>query len=363
MYATTPPARAAYQSIGLAAAVIRFGLRLIQGLCLGGEYGGAITYVAEHIEDAKRGYYTGWLQTSPTLGIVVSLATIIGIRTYLGVEAFNDWGWRLPFLLSFFLVAVALYIRVRLQETPLYTRLKAAGKASLSPFKDSLGNGHNWGLILLALFGATAGQAVVWYQAQFQARVYLEGTLKVDFVTGDLIMICVLLLGTPFFLVFGALSDRIGRKPIIMAGCLLAAVTYYPIYLLMGQVTSSPILEFVLIFIQMIYVTMVYGPIAAFLVEFFPARIRYTSLSLPYHLGNGEFGGWLPFISTAIGAATGNPLLAIVYPNTVAAVTFVIGTLFVRETRGTRIWDEVGGEAPDIASAPGVSSTRTAPAI
>src|SRR5919205_2732224 len=222
----------------------------------------------------------------------------------MGQQAFADWGWRLPFLLSAALVAVALFIRVRLQETPLFRRLKSAGKASTSPVKDSLGSGRNWGMILLALFGATAGQAVVWYQGQFQARTFLLSTVKLDPVTTDVVMIVALLLGTPFFLVFGALSDRIGRKPIILAGCLLAAVTYFPIYLLMQQAGTNAVLQCVLVFIQMVYVTMVYGPIAAFLVEFFPAKVRYTSLSIPYHLGNGEFGGWLPFIATAIGAAT-----------------------------------------------------------
>src|SRR5690348_7153608 len=351
-----------YATWGIAAPIVLIGLRLVQGLALGGEYGGAAIYVAEHAPDNRRGYYTSWIQTTATVGLVLALAIILICRVSMGPETFAAWGWRVPFLLSFFLVAAALYIRVRLQETPLFTRLKASGKASVSPVKDSLGSSRNWGLILLALFGATAGQAVVWYQGQFQARSYLEGTLKVDFVTGDLIMIIALLLGTPFFLVFGALSDRIGRKPIIMAGCLLAAITYYPIYVLMGQVTASPVLEGLLIFIQMIYVTMVYGPIAAFLVEFFPAKIRYTSLSIPYHLGNGEFGGWLPFIATAIAAATGNPLLALVYPIVVAAVTFIIGTLFIRETRGTRIWDEVGGEAPEAAEAGTVTGARIAPA-
>jgi MFS family permease len=352
-----------YAQIGVLAPAILVLLRLAQGLALGGEYGGAAIYVAEHAPDNRRGYWTSWIQTTATVGLILALIVILVCRVGMGNETFAAWGWRVPFLLSFFLVAIALYIRVRLQETPLFTRLKASGKASASPVKDSLGSGRNWGLILLALFGATAGQAVVWYQGQFQARSYLEGTLKVDFVTGDLIMIVALLLGTPGFLIFGALSDRIGRKPIIMAGCLLAAVTYYPIYLLMGQVTGSPILEGVLIWIQMVYVTMVYGPIAAFLVEYFPAKIRYTSLSIPYHLGNGEFGGWLPFIATAIAAATGNPLLALIYPIAVAAVTFIIGTLFIRETRGTRIWDEVGGEAPGIASAAAVTGARPAPAV
>ena len=351
-----------YAQIGVLAPTILVLLRLAQGLALGGEYGGAAIYVAEHAPDQRRGYWTAWIQTTATIGLILALVVILVCRVSFGPQTFAAWGWRVPFLLSALLVAIALYIRVRLRETPLFSRLKAAGKASLSPVKDSLGSSRNWGLIALALFGATAGQAVVWYQGQFQARSYLEGTLKVDFVTGDLIMIIALLLGTPFFLVFGALSDRIGRKPIILAGCLLAALTYYPIYLLMGQVTGSPLLEGVLIWIQMLYVTMVYGPIAAFLVEFFPAKIRYTSLSVPYHLGNGEFGGWLPFIATAIAAATGNPLLALVYPIGVALVTFIVGALFIRETKGVRIWDEVGGQAPDLESSP-APATRTAPAI
>ncbi|MBV9598260.1 MAG: MFS transporter, partial [Chloroflexi bacterium] len=295
-------------------------------------------------------------------GLVLALIVTLICRLVLGNEAFAAWGWRVPFLLSFFLVAIALAVRARLQETPLFTRLKAAGNSSASPVKDSLGNGRNWGLILLVLFGATAGQAVVWYQGQFQARVYIEGPLKVDPVTGDVIMIVAMLLGAPLFLLFGALSDRIGRKPIIMGGCLLAALTYFPIYVLMGQVASSPFLLGVLVWIQMIYVTMVYGPIAAFLVEFFPARIRYTSMSLPYHLGNGWFGGWLPFIAVAITAATGNALLAIVYPIAVAAMTFVIGSLFIGETRGNRIWDEVSGAEQAVASPP-TAGAQTAPAV
>jgi MFS family permease len=349
-----------YAQIGILAPIILVALRLLQGLALGGEYGGAAIYVAEHASDNRRGYLTSWIQTTATIGLVLALVIILLFRVNMPPETFAAWGWRVPFLLSLFLVAIALYVRVRLQETPLFSRLKASGKASASPVKDSLGSGRNWGLILLALFGATAGQAVVWYQGQFQARTYIEGPLKVDFVTGDIIMIVALLLGTPFFLVFGALSDRIGRKPIIMAGCLLAAVTYYPIYVLMGQVASSPILLGVLVWIQMIYVTMVYGPIAAFLVEFFPAKIRYTSLSIPYHLGNGEFGGWLPFIAVAITAATGNPLLAIIYPIAIAAMSFVIGAIFIRETRGVRIWDEVGGEPEEAHAA---VSTQTAPAV
>ena len=352
-----------YAQIGVLAPIILVLLRLLQGLALGGEYGGAAIYVAEHAPDNRRGFFTSWIQTTATVGLILALAIILFFRVWMGADTFAAWGWRVPFLLSFFLVAVALFIRLRLQETPLFSRLKASGRASASPVKDSLGSGRNWGLILLALFGATAGQAVVWYQGQFQARTYMEGVLKVDYVTGDLIMIIALLLGCPFFLLFGALSDRIGRKPILMAGCLLAAITYYPIYLLMGQVTASPFLMGVLIWIQMVYVTMVYGPIAAFLVEFFPARIRYTSLSLPYHLGNGEFGGWLPFVAAAITAATGNPLLALVYPIGIAAMSFVVGTFLIRETRGVRIWDEVGGETAEVAQAAGATTARPAPAV
>jgi MFS family permease len=352
-----------YAQIGVLAPIILVLLRLAQGLALGGEYGGAAIYVAEHAPDHRRGFFTSWIQTTATIGLVLALAVILVCRVTMGTETFAAWGWRVPFLLSFFLVAIALFVRVRLQETPLFSRLKAAGNSSTSPVKDSLGSGRNWGLILLVLFGATAGQAVVWYQGQFQARTYIEGPLKVDYVTGDLIMIVALLLGTPFFLVFGALSDRIGRKPIILAGCLLAAITYFPIYMLMGQVADNAFLLGVLVWIQMIYVTMVYGPIAAFLVEFFPAKIRYTSLSIPYHLGNGEFGGWLPFIAVAITAATGNPLMALIYPIAVAAMTFIIGSFFLRETRGTRIWDEVGGEAQPAVSAAPAAGTQTAPAV
>jgi len=351
-----------YAQIGILAPLILLLLRLAQGLAIGGEYGGAAIYVAEHVPDNRRGYMTSWIQMTATFGLVLALIVTLVCRLVFGNEAFAAWGWRVPFLLSFFLVAIALLVRVRLQETPLFTRLKAAGNSSASPVKDSLGNGRNWGLIVLVLFGATAGQAVVWYQGQFQARVYIEGPLKVDPVTGDVIMIVAMLLGAPLFLLFGALSDRIGRKPIIMGGCLLAAITYFPIYVLMGQVASNPFLLGVLVWIQMIYVTMVYGPIAAFLVEFFPARIRYTSMSLPYHLGNGWFGGWLPFIAVAITAATGNALLALVYPIAVAVMTFVIGSLFIGETRGNRIWDEVGGEEAAVAStAP--AGAQTAPAV
>jgi MFS family permease len=341
-----------YAQIGVLAPGILVLLRLLQGLALGGEYGGAAIYVAEHASDRRRGFFTSWIQTTATVGLVLALIVILACRIAFGADTFAAWGWRVPFLLSAFLVGLALYIRVRLQETPLFSRLRAEGKSSESPVKDSLGSGRNWRLILLALFGATAGQAVVWYQGQFQARTFLESQMAkpVDFVASYTIFIVALLLGTPFFLVFGALSDRIGRKWILMGGCLLAAITYFPIYQAMAYF-ANPLnmgMEILLVFIQMIYVTMVYGPIAAFLVEFFPAKIRYTSVSLPYHLGNGEFGGWLPFIATAIAAATGNVYAALIYPIAVALMTFVIGSVFIRETKDVKIWDEVGGEAPGL---------------
>jgi MFS family permease len=351
-----------YAQIGVLAPTILVLLRLLQGLALGGEYGGAAIYVAEHAPDKRRGFLTSWIQTTATVGLVLALVVILFFRIVLGPETFAAWGWRVPFLLSAFLVAVALIIRMRLQETPLFSRLRAEGNSSESPVKDSLGNKRNWGLILLALFGATAGQAVVWYQGQFQARTFLESQMAkpVDFVASYTIFIVALLLGTPFFLVFGALSDRIGRKRILMGGLLLAAITYFPIYQAMAYF-ANPLnmgMEILLVFIQMIYVTMVYGPIAAFLVEFFPAKIRYTSLSIPYHLGNGEFGGWLPFIATAIIAATGNVYAALIYPIAIALMSFIIGSLFIRETKDVRIWDEVGGEAPMLGAEPAPALTE-----
>lgn len=339
-----------YETIGVLAPLILVLLRLLQGLALGGEYGGAAIYVAEHSPERRRGFFTSFIQTTATLGLFASLIVILVVRQSVGEASFADWGWRIPFLLSIILVAMALYIRWRLRETPLFTALKAAGKTSTSPLKDSLGNRKNWKLILLALFGATAGEAVVWYTGQFYALTFLQTVLKINLTTSYIIVAIALLLGTPFFVVFGALSDRIGRKSIMMAGCLLAAVTYYPIYLGMASAAADPknvnvAAEIALVFIQVIYVTMVYGPIAAFLVELFPGNIRYTSLSLPYHLGNGEFGGWLPFIATSLVVATGNHFAGLVYPIGIALITFVIGTLFLRETRDVEIWKEIAPSA------------------
>jgi MFS family permease len=367
-----------FATIGILAPLILVTLRMLQGLALGGEYGGAAIYVAEHAPDRKRGLYTSWIQTTATVGLFLALGVILLFRLTLGDAAFKDFGWRIPFLLSAILVIGALYIRLRLQETPLYTRAKAQGKTTQSPTSESLGNTRNWKLILLALFGMTAGQAVVWYTGQFYALSFMSVQLGVKFTDAYTVMLVAIVLATPFFLVFGALSDRIGRKPIILGGCLIAAIAYLPIYQAMHDmanpqpgldaagkaiiVATNPNIPglIALVFVQIVFVTMVYGPIAAFLVEFFPARIRYTSLSVPYHLGNGEFGGWLPYIATSIVAASapagalaflnpagtpgGNIFAGLIYPIVVALMTVVIGGLYIRETRQVRIWDEVGGE-------------------
>lgn len=332
-----------YESIGVAAPALLLLLRLLQGLALGGEYGGAAIYVAEHAPDSRRGYFTSFIQITATAGLFVSLGVILAVRLPLGEQRFQSYGWRIPFLLSILLVGLSLYIRLSLRESPLFSRLKAAGKTSKAPLADSLGSGKNWKLMLLALFGATAGQGVVWYTGQFYALYFLQNTLKVDFLTSNLIVSAALALGAPFFVVFGTLSDKIGRKQLMMTGCLLAVLTYVPIYMGMNAFSNpaNPIVLAALVFVQVLYVTMVYGPIAAFLVELFPAKIRYTSMSLPYHLGNGVFGGLTPLIGTAIVAATGNIYSGLYYPMAVAAITFVIGSLFLPETKQISIWDEV----------------------
>ena len=334
-----------YHTIGMAAPIILVLLRLLQGLALGGEYGGAAVYVAEHAPDGKRGFYTSFIQTTATLGLFMSLLVILIVRGWVGEEAFKEWGWRIPFLLSVVLVGMSYYVRVRLKESPLFTKLKETGKSSTSPIKDSFGHREGWKIFLLVLFGATAGQAVVWYTGQFYALFFLQTVLKVPLGTAYMIVAVALLLGSPLFIFWGSLSDRIGRKKIMMAGNLLAALSYYPIYQAM-KAYSEPVNSValtLLVLIQVVFVTMVYGPIAAFLVETFPARIRYTSLSLPYHFGNGWFGGFLPLISTALVARTGNIYAGLIYPIVVALLTFVVGSLFLKEKHTHRIWDEVGG--------------------
>ena len=434
-----------YAQIGMAAPIILVLLRLLQGLALGGEYGGAVTYVAEHAPHGKRGVFTSWIQTTATLGLFLSLLVILGCRLALGNEAFEAWGWRIPFLVSLVLLAVSVWIRLTLSESPLFQQMKAQGTQSKAPLTESFARWGNVKLVLLALFGLTAGQAVVWYTGQFYTLFFLTQTLKVDAQAANILVAVSLLLGTPFFIVFGALSDRIGRKPIIMAGCALAALTYFPIFRAITHY-ANPALEqaqhsapvvvaaddrgcsvqfnpvgtsrftspcdvakaalvsrgvpysneatalpaevrvgstvipsydatapdaasqraafeaslgtaldeagypvradmdaldrpmvVLLLFILVLYVTMVYGPIAAMLVEMFPTRIRYTSMSLPYHIGNGWFGGFLPTTAFAIVAARGDIYSGLWYPVAVAALTLVVGSIFLRETKDVDI--------------------------
>ncbi|MGB7159017.1 MAG: MFS transporter [Tepidisphaeraceae bacterium] len=377
-----------YDKIGYFAPALLILIRVLQGLALGGEYGGAAIYVAEHVPDNKRGFYTSFIQITASLGLFVSIAVILIVRGMMSEEAFRTWGWRVPFLLSILLVGLSLYIRLRMKESPIFSHLKSEGKTSTAPIKDSLGSWEAWKRIGLTLFGATAGQGVVWYTGQFYALFYLQTVLKLPTKTSYIVIAIALALGMPLFVVFGALSDRIGRKRLMMAGCLIAALTYYPIYKGMvyaagnnvvavqklkepgnpemkltamtvgadGKLAPAPqanpgttglALLIALVFVQVVYVTMVYGPIAAYLVEAFPARVRYTSLSLPYHLGNGVFGGLLPVIGLVICALTGNIYAGLIYPIAIALMTFVIGSLYLKETAHVRIWDELrGGKDP-----------------
>ncbi len=309
-----------YGTIGILAPVLLVAMRILQGLALGGEYGGAATYIAEHAPDGRRGFFTAWIQTTATMGIVAALLVILCCRVSLGDQTFTAWGWRIPFLISAILVILSGYIRIRLEESPLFTRLKAQGKASKNPALESFGSKRNWKLILLALFGATAPEGVVWYTGQFYALFYLTTVVKMNYVTVYIIMMIALSLGAPFFLIFGALSDRIGRRNIMTLGFALAAVSYWPVFTWLGDFKDQPVIVTVLVFYMVILVTMVYGPIAAFLVELFPARIRYTSMSLPYHIGNGVFGGGVPFIGSLIATATGVALTGLLYPIGVAAL-------------------------------------------
>jgi MFS family permease len=336
-----------YASIGLAAAVLLFVLRLIQGLCLGGEYGGAITYVAEHIEDEKRGYYTGWLQTSPTLGIVVSLAVIIGTRTYLGTEAFNAWGWRVPFIISLLLVAIAIYIRLSLAETPIFQEIKAKAGTSVNPWREAFLS-RNIKYILIASI-VVLGQGCVWYSGQFWALYFLQTVKKLDVLTSSYIVGIALLIASPTLIFWGWLSDKIGRKPIILGGMALASLTYYPLYSALGVYAEPKNVNYpmaiLIVVILVNYVGMTYGPIGAFLAEFFPGRIRYTSVSVPYHIGNGWGGGLVPIITTSAYIATGSVGWALVYPIALPAIMFVLAIFLMPETRKHSIWEEGAIEA------------------
>src|SRR6266446_3765700 len=340
-----------YEQIGLTAAFILFGLRIIQGLCLGGEYGGAITYVAEHVSDERRGYYTGWLQTSPTLGIVVSLFVIIATRSYFGNEVFDAWAWRIPFLISFLLVAIAIYIRLQLQETPIFQEIKAKGQMTRNPWKEAFLSANIKFVAIASI--VVIGEGVVWYSGQFWALYFLQQVSKVDVVTSSFIVGIALLIAAPTLIIFGRLSDSIGRKPVILAGFLLAALTYYPLYTWLGQVTQPGNINYpvavLIIAILVSYVGMVYGPIGAFLAEYFPGRIRYTSVSVPYHIGNGWGGGLVPFITSAAFAATGSLGYALLYPILVPLVCFVLGLFLMPETRHMSIWKPVQEAKPATA--------------
>jgi MFS family permease len=378
-----------YASIGIAAPIALLVIRVLQGLALGGEYGGAAVYVAEHVPDHRRGFYTSFIQITATLGLFISLVVILVVQNALGADAFRSWGWRVPFLASILLVGVSLYIRLRMKESPIFEHIKSTGQRSAKPLVEAFTQWPNLKRVLISLFGATAGQGVVWYTGQFYALFYLQTILKVHATSANYIVAAALLAGMPFFVLMGALSDRFGRKKLMMAGCLLAAVSYVPIYHAMRDAAGSsvdtvisqknavtgaislvpqssaggvlsPAAEVLtfhglqdlighraawelsgLVFIQVLFVTMVYGPIAAYLVEAFPARIRYTALSLPYHIGNGIFGGLLPLIGLIVVARTGNIYAGLYYPIAVALITFVIGSLFLTETHQHRIWDEL----------------------
>ncbi|MBZ5533351.1 MAG: MHS family MFS transporter [Acidobacteriia bacterium] len=354
-------------------------IRVLQGLALGGEYGGAAVYVAEHVPDNRRGFYTSFIQITATLGLFVSILVILGTQSYMSKEDFSRYGWRIPFLISAFLLAISIYIRLKMEESPIFATIKSAGMSSMQPLKDAFTNWPNLKQVAISLFGATAGQGVVWYTGQFFALFYMQTVLKINPKTANYIIVWALLFGMPLFTVFGVLSDKIGRKWIMMLGCLFAVISYLPIYHAMHDAAGNNVTTFTsskakatgatvltamtvdatgkpvpakeaanpdtkklifLVWLQMIWVCMVYGPIAAYLVEAFPAKIRYTSLSLPYHIGNGVFGGMLPLIGIWVSASTGHIYAGLWYPMIVAGITFVVGSILLRDTRNVKIWQE-----------------------
>jgi MFS family permease len=332
-----------FDQIGLSAAFILFGLRMLQGLCLGGSYGGAITYVAEHVPEERRGYYTGWLQTSPTLGIVLSLIVIIVTRTYFGEAVFNDWAWRIPFLFSFLLIFVTMYMRSNFEESPVYAEIKAKGHTSKNPWREAFLNPQNLKYVVIATI-VVLGEGVVWYSSQFWALFYLQTVSKVDTLSSSVIVGVGLVIGTPTLILFGWLSDIIGRKPVILGGFLLAAIVYYPLFTWLGMVTQPGHINYpvaiLIVALLVSLVGMVYGPIGAFLAEFFPSRIRYTSVSMPYMIGNGWGGGLVPFITTAAYTATGSLAYALIYPIAVPLVCFVLSLFLMPETNKMSIWED-----------------------
>ncbi|MGI8891101.1 MAG: MFS transporter [Chthoniobacterales bacterium] len=328
-----------YETVGILAPILLVLLRLLQGLSVGGEYGGAATYVAEHSPDERRGFYTSWIQTTATLGLLMSLGLILATQKSLGATEFARWGWRVPFLCSVLLVILSYYIRLRMAESPLFAKARAAGKLSASPLRESFLEKNNLKLGLIALFGAVAGHGVVWYTGQFYVLFFLQKVAHLDFVTANQIVAVSLVLTTPFYLVFGGLSDRIGRKPVILAGCVLAAIFFVPVYhgLLHFSAPLNVPMLIALVSFQMLFGTMTYGPLAAFLVELFPTRIRYTAMSLPYHIGIGVLGGLAPLIASALVAQTGNRFMGLAYPITFAIITVIVGAIFIREKRGVRL--------------------------
>jgi len=377
-----------FKTIGWFAPIALIVIRILQGLAIGGEYGGAAIYVGEHSPDNKRGLYTSFIQITAILALFISFLVILGTQSAMSEQEFANWGWRIPFLLSLVLVAISLYIRLKLRESPIFALMKSAGKTSTQPIKDSFTEWSNLKQVLVSLFGAAAGQGVVAYTGQFYALFYLQTILKMNQRAAYIVEAAGLAMGMPFLIFFGALSDKIGRKKIMLAGFLLAVLTYIPIYHAMGTAAGNHVVTvkstrdkvtgaigltpmtfdatgaliaaseaanpnysrlILLILVQSIYVGMVYGPIAAYLIEAFPAKVRYTSLSLPYHIGNGVFGGLLPVIGLSVCAATGNLYAGLYYPMAVATVAFVVGSLALRETHGTRIWDEVDGLTPGPA--------------
>ncbi len=332
-----------YAEIGFAAPVILVVLRMLQGLAIGGEYGGASVYVAEHVPDSRRGFFTSFIQTTASLGLFTSLIVILVTSKLLGQAEFARWGWRIPFVLSILLVALSFYIRMQLGESPLYAKLKSAGGGSKAPIRDSFDTWPKWKIALRILFGVTAGQAVTYYTSHFYALFFLQTVLKVPASQAYSIVAVAVVIGTPLFVLFGRLSDRYGRKRLMMAGNLLSALSYFGLYRAMSSYVSplnAPAIVAIIV-VMIAFAAMVTGPVAAFLVESFPAKVRYTSMSLPYHFGNGWFGGFLPLIATALVAKTGNIYAGLLYPTAIALITFVVGSIVLRETRDQRIWDEV----------------------
>ncbi len=370
-----------FRTGGWLSPIILILIRALQGLAVGGEYGGAAVYVAEHVPDNKRGFYTSFIQITAMLGFFASLFVIIATQRSMPRESFNEWGWRIPFLLSIVLVSLSFYIRLRMKESPIFAAIKEAGKTSRNPLKEAFGGWSNIRQVLITLFGATAAQGVLAYSAELYSLFYLQTILKVNQQTASIVVAVALLLSVPTLILFAALSDRVGRKWMMMAACLLGIVSWFPIYRGMqraagnhvvsvgstknpvtGAITLTPMAMdpltsqvvpaveapnpdiprlVLLVFAQLFVFTMIYAPLAAYLVEAFPARIRYTSLSLPYHIGNGIFGGLLPVIGLSVCAATGNIYAGLYYPLTVCAITLVVGGLFLKETHATRIWDEI----------------------